>query len=153
FGGGMVLGNYVGGKLADRKLMATLLGTLAFLMVVLAGMTLAIHSKSAVILFVGLLGVGAFATVAPLQLWVLQKAGGGQTLASSLNIGAFNLGNAIGAWIGGLVIERGPGFNAVPLFAALVAGSAIIVALFSRWLDQRGQATTGKTVECEASLF
>ena len=50
-------------------------------------------------LFVGLLGAAAFATVAPLQMCVLEKAAGaGQSLASSLNIAAFNLGNALGAW-------------------------------------------------------
>lgn len=133
FGGGMVLGNYVGGKLADRKLMATMVGTLVFLALVLAGTTVAMHSKVGVVLFVGLLGVAAFATVAPLQLRVLQKAGGGQTLASSLNIGAFNLGNAIGAWMGGVIIERGAGagYQAVPVAAAMVAAGAVLMALWS----------------------
>lgn len=137
FGGGMIFGNVVGGKLADRRLMATLLGTLVFLAAVLALTAFAIHDKVAAVVFVGLLGVGAFATVAPLQLRVLQEAGGGQTLASSLNIGAFNLGNAIGAWLGGFILERGPGLTAIPWAASLVAASAIFVALFSRMLEGR----------------
>ena len=57
-------------------------------------MTFALHSKPAMIAFAGLLGIAAFATVAPLQLRVLQKATGGRVLASSFNIAAFNLGNA-----------------------------------------------------------
>jgi DHA1 family inner membrane transport protein len=66
-----------------------------------------------------------------LQLWVLQRAGGAaQSLASSLNIGAFNLGNALGAWLGGLVIERGPGMAALTWSAALVVLAGLIVALW-----------------------
>lgn len=132
FGGGMIVGNLVGGRLADRKLMATLFGSLVFLAAVLGLMSFAIHSKAAVVIFTGLLGAGAFATVAPLQMRVLRHAGnGGQTLASSLNIGAFNLGNAIGAWLGGFVILHGPGLANIPWIAGLVSLSAVVVALFS----------------------
>jgi DHA1 family inner membrane transport protein len=88
------------------------------------------------IVAVGLLGVAAFATVAPLQLRVLQKsAGGGQSLASSFNIAAFNLGNALGAWLGGVVITRGPGMGAVTWVAALVTVLGLGVALYSVRLD------------------
>ena len=112
FGVGMIAGNLVGGRLADRRLVPTLLGSLAVLAVVLGVMTFALHSEPAAVLFTGLLGAAAFATVAPLQLRVLQKAeGAGQSLASSFNIAAFNLGNAIGAWLGGAVIEHGPGLR------------------------------------------
>ena len=80
----------------------------------------------------GLLGAAAFATVAPLQMWVLSKAeGAGQSLASSFNIGAFNLGNAIGAWAGGMVIDHGPGLALVPITAALFPLLAIATALIA----------------------
>ena len=73
-------------------------------------MTFALHDQIAAVISVGLLGAAAFATVAPLQMWVLEKAdGAGQSLASSFNIAAFNLGNALGAWAGGVVIDLGPG--------------------------------------------
>jgi MFS transporter, DHA1 family, inner membrane transport protein len=114
-----------------------LIGTLATLAIVLAAMTFALPSKSAVIVFTGLLGMAAFATVAPLQLRVLQEAGARQTLASSLNIAAFNLGNAIGAWLGGVVIDRGPGLGALPWVAALVTCSGLLVALCSARLARR----------------
>jgi MFS transporter, DHA1 family, inner membrane transport protein len=131
FGVGFIVGNLVGGRLADRNLVRTLLGTLLFLTLVLGCMTFALHDKTAAIVFTGLLGAAAFATVAPLQLWVLQRAGAaGQSLASSLNIGAFNLGNALGAWLGGLVIERGPGMVALPGTGALVVACGLIVALW-----------------------
>ncbi|MFV3074291.1 MFS transporter [Niveispirillum fermenti] len=137
FGGGLAAGNLLGGRLADRRLMPTLLGTLAALMVVLGLMTFALHDRIATVFFVALLGVAAFATVAPMQMRVLEKAeGAGQGLASSLNIAAFNLGNALGAWVGGATIDHGPGLPAVTWVAALVTLTGLAVALWSRALDR-----------------
>ena len=132
FGVGLIAGNLLGGKLADRKLMPALLLTLVVLIAVLSVMTFALHSKVWAVLFVGLLGVAAFATVPPLQLWVLHKANDAQSLASSLNIGAFNLGNALGAWLGGVVVARGPGLGALTWVAALVTLTGLLVALWGR---------------------
>jgi DHA1 family inner membrane transport protein len=130
FGGGLVVGNLVGGRLADRNLMATVFATLSLLGIVLALMTPGFHAQASAIALTGLLGAAGFATVAPLQMWVLSKAeGAGQSLASSFNIAAFNLGNAIGAWAGGTVIDHGPGLSFVPLVAALFPVAAIVVAL------------------------
>ena len=130
FGGGLVVGNLLGGRLADRCLVPTMLGSLVVLSVVLLGMTFAIHNRILAVIAVGLLGAAAFATVAPLQMWVLQKAeGAGQGLASSFNIAAFNLGNAIGAGLGGLIIDHGPGLGAVTWIAGLVPLAALLVAL------------------------
>lgn len=137
FGVGMIVGNLLGGKLADRRLLPALLGTLIALTAVMGLMTFVLHSQWAMVLFVGLLGAAAFATVSPLQLWVLQKATGAQSLASSLNIGAFNLGNAFGAWLGGVVIVHGPGLTALPWIAALVPFSAFLVALCAIALERR----------------
>ncbi|MEW6633067.1 MAG: MFS transporter [Pseudomonadota bacterium] len=140
FGGGLVAGNLLGGRLADKHLVPTVIGTLIALSAVLFVMTAAIHQPIAAIIAVGLLGAAAFATVAPLQMWVLEKAkGAGQGLASSFNIAAFNLGNAIGAWLGGFVIDHGPGLGAVPLVAGLVPLAALGVALMALRLE-RGRA-------------
>jgi len=133
FGGGLVVGNLLGGRLADRRLEATVLGSLVALALVLGGLGVALHSPALAVVFTGLLGISAFATVAPLQMWVLAKAdGAGATLASSFNIAAFNLGNALGAWVGGVVIAHGPGLAGVtwtamllPLAALAVAGAAM----------------------------
>ena len=136
FGVGMIAGNLLGGRLADRRLVPALLGTLATLAMVLGLMTFVLHSKVGVIIFTGLLGGAMFATVAPLQLRVLQKAeGAGQSLASSLNIAAFNLGNALGAWLGGVVINHGPGLTAVTWVAALMTVAGLGVAVLSLQLD------------------
>jgi DHA1 family inner membrane transport protein len=152
FGMGLIAGNLLGGRLADRRLMPALLATLTALAVVLGLMTFALHDKIAAVVFVGLLGVAAFATVPPLQLWVLHKAdGAGQSLASSLNIGAFNLGNALGAWLGGVVIERGPGLGAVSWVAALVTMCGLGIALWSARLDRAPRGRMLEAVACAAS--
>jgi DHA1 family inner membrane transport protein len=138
FGAGLAAGNLLGGRLADRGLMPALIGTLSILAVVLAAMTFGFENKVAAVAFVGLFGVAAFATVPPLQLRVLERAGeAGQSLASSLNIGAFNLGNALGAWLGGVTIEQGLGLGALPIVAALVTSSGLVLALVSLRLDRR----------------
>ncbi|MDR3381488.1 MFS transporter [Cupriavidus basilensis] len=144
FGVGLVAGNLLGGKLADRHLQATVLGSMLALAVVLGLMSFVLHSKVLSVIFIGLLGVAAFATVAPLQMWVLERASGaGQSLASSFNIAAFNLGNAIGAWLGGVVITRGPGLGAVTWVAALVPVAAVAVALLAIRLDRGTPADGG----------
>jgi MFS transporter, DHA1 family, inner membrane transport protein len=138
FGIGLIAGNLLGGKLADRSVMPALLLTLAVLVVVLLAMTFVLHSKVFAVLFIGLLGVAAFATVPPLQLWVLHQASDAQSLASSLNIGAFNLGNALGAWLGGVVVARGPGLGALTWVAALVTLAGLLVALWGRQRENTG---------------
>jgi len=138
FGGGLILGNLAGGRLADWRLGTALLLTLAALVVAMLLMTFALHDPIAAVILVGLLGAAAFATTSPLQLRVLQAAGGaGQTLASSLNIAAFNLGNALGAWLGGAVIDQGLGLGAIPWVAAIMPAGAIAVALWSTALERR----------------
>lgn len=141
FGGGLIVGNLIGGRLADRYLVQTVIGSMLVLALVLGLMTFAIHDGIAATIFVGLLGAAGFATVPPLQIWVLEKASGaGQSLASSLNIAAFNLGNALGAWSGGAVIDHGPGLTAVPLVAALMPIGGLLVALWSLRLDRKSTA-------------
>ncbi|PPU69243.1 MFS transporter [Xanthomonas pisi] len=138
FGVGMIVGNLLGGRLADRRATAALLGTLAALVLVLAAMGVALHNKTAMVVVVGLLGVAAFATVAPLQSRVLEHArGAGQNLASSLNIAAFNLGNALGAWLGGVAIATHAGLVATPWVAALLSAVGLGIALWSVHLQRR----------------
>ena len=148
FGVGMMAGNLLGGRLADRRLVPALLGSLGALAVVLGLMTFALHSKVGAVVFTGLLGGAMFATVAPLQLRVLQKAqGAGESLASSLNIAAFNLGNALGAWLGGVVINHGPGLTAVTWVAALVTVAGLGLAGLSLRLDNESVRIGWATVE------
>lgn len=139
FGVGMIAGNLLGGRLADRGLAPALLITLSGLAAVLGLFSFVLDHQWATVAFVGLLGVASFATVAPLQLWVLNRATGAASLASSFNIGAFNLGNALGAGLGGVVIEQGGGFTAVPGAAALVTLAGLAVAAWAI-KRERGEA-------------
>jgi DHA1 family inner membrane transport protein len=131
FGVGMAIGNPLGGRLADRRLSSALLGTLAALAAVLVAFGFAQHARWSVVLCTGLLGLAMFATVAPLQLWILRQAGAAPSLASSLNIGAFNLANALGAWLGSAAIARGAGLTALPWLAALVTAAGIALAAYA----------------------
>ncbi len=132
FGVGITLGNIYGGKLADRSLLPSLLGILLLLAVVLALFSLTDQNKMLALITVFILGVAAFGTVPGLQLHMLNMAKEAPTLASTLNIAAFNLGNAMGAYIGGVVIDAGigGGLPAVPWVASLVT---VIGILFTLW--------------------
>ena len=147
FGAGLAAGNLLGGRLADKSLMPAVLGTMLALALVLASMDLWIHLTVPAMVFMVLLGVAAFATVAPLQMRVLDKAAGaGQNLASSLNIAAFNLGNALGAWIGGVVIDHGPGLRALGWVGALLTLVGLALASWSRAIDRREVRLASTTV-------
>jgi DHA1 family inner membrane transport protein len=140
FGGGLLFGNLAGGRLADRRLVPTVLGTLAALSAVILAMSLAIHNQVAAVVSIGLFGAAAFATVAPLQMWVLEKAAGaGQALASSFNIAAFNLGNATGAWLGGFVIDHGGGLGAVIPVAGIVPLAALAIVVAAERMERRAE--------------
>jgi DHA1 family inner membrane transport protein len=144
FGVGMIVGNPLGGRLADRHLSVALVGTLAALAAVLAVFGFAQHARWSMALFTGLLGLAMFATVAPLQLWILRQATAAPSLASSLNIGAFNLANALGAWLGSAAIARGAGLTALPWLAALVTAVGIALAAYAL----RGRRAARATAVC-----
>ncbi|WEH16779.1 MFS transporter [Streptomyces sp. VNUA24] len=146
FGVGMVGGNLLGGKYADRALMPMLYVSLGALAVVLALFSFTAHDKTAAAVTVTLVGALGFATVPPLQKRVLDQAHGAPTLASAVNIGAFNLGNALAAWLGGLVIDAGLGYTAPNWVGAALAGSALVLALIASMLERGGNAT-GTAVE------
>ncbi len=138
FGGGLVVGNLLGGRWADRRLAPALIGSIALLTIAMFASGFAFHSQIGAVIAAFALGAAAFATVAPLQMWVLQQAGGaGQGLASSLNIAAFNLGNAFGAWLGGAVITQGLGYGAIAPVAAVVPLLALGLAVFAVSLERR----------------
>ncbi|TQM28685.1 MFS transporter [Nocardia bhagyanarayanae] len=137
FGLGMFVGNLIGGRYADRHLMPMLYTALAALAAVLALFTLTAHSKPAAAITVVLIGALGFATVPPLQKRVLDQAAGAPTLASAVNIGAFNLGNALAAWLGGLVIAAGYGYTAPNWVGVALAVSALGLAVVSGVLERR----------------
>lgn len=145
FGAGTTLGNLLGGRLADWRLMPALIGILAVLALVLLGFAWTMQHTVAAIVTVFVWGVAAFATVPPLQMRVVQQAGEAPNLASTLNIAAFNLGNALGALLGGAVIAAGFGLPAVSLAGAAVAALGLVVTVWSRERSGRVQALAPAT--------
>ncbi len=145
FGLGMVAGNLVGGRFADRALMPLLFTALSALAVVLALFVFTAQDKVAAAVTLPLVGAFGFATVPPLQKRVLDQTGDAPTLASAVNIGAFNLGNALAAWLGGLVLDAGGGPTSPNLVGAGLAGAALILAVTSALLERRdGTAATSR---------
>ncbi|MFF0393229.1 MFS transporter [Kitasatospora sp. NPDC004615] len=139
-GVGMFLGNLLGGRFADRRLMPMLFTTLGGLALALALFTVTAHNEITAAVTLLVIGALGFATVPPLQKRVLDQAHGAPTLASAVNIGAFNLGNALAAWLGGAVISAGFGATAPNWVGAALAGSALLLAFVSAGLERREAA-------------
>ncbi|WP_433462477.1 MFS transporter [Spirillospora sp. CA-128828] len=146
FGLGMVAGNLIGGRFADRRLMPMLYTALGGLALILLLFTFLASGKAASVVAVFLIGLLGFATVPPLQKRVLDHAHDAPTLASAANIGAFNLGNALSAWLGGLVISAGLGYTAPNAVGAVLAAAALVLAVVSHWLEQHRPRTTAASV-------
>lgn len=137
FGVGTTIGNMLGGRLADWRLMPSLVGVLVLLSLIMLVFAWTMHNTVAAVVTVFVWGVAAFATVPPLQMRVVQQATEGPHLASTLNIAAFNLGNAMGAFIGGSMIGMGMGLPSVSVAGAVVALLGLLVTLASAALDRR----------------
>ncbi|MFD1953871.1 MFS transporter [Paenibacillus thailandensis] len=137
FGAGSVVGNLLGGWLADRRLQAALLGGMVLLAVSMPVFTWASRDEATAFAAAFVWGIAAYCLMTPLNMRVLGQAGGAQELASTLNISAFNLGNALGSFAGSAVIDAGLGLNALPWTASLITLTGIAVALWSAWLERR----------------
>ncbi|GAA2842151.1 DHA1 family inner membrane transport protein [Aminobacter aminovorans] len=137
FGGGMTIGNIIGGKLADWKLMPTAIGALVVMAAIHVAFAELSSSAPAAILLVFMWGVITFVIVPPMQMRVVETASEAPNLAATLNQGAFNAGNAAGAWAGGAAISMGVSYADLPFVGAAIALSAFGVALISFALDRR----------------
>ncbi|MCB5909439.1 MFS transporter [Streptomyces pinistramenti] len=150
FGVGMVAGNLISGRFTDRAMMPMLYVSLAGLVLVLAAFTFTAHNKVAATVSIALIGAFGFATVPPLQKRVMDQAASAPTLASAGNIAAFNFGNAVAAWLGGLVISAGLGYTAPNWVGAVMTVSALGVAVLASALERRA-AGRGTVVDSGGS--
>ena len=139
FGAGLTIGNLAGGRLADWRLMPTVMVTLALVIGVVALFSVTSRSVVPAAITIFVWGVCAFALVPPLQMRVVDEASGAPNLASILNQGAFNLGNAAGAWLGGLLIAAGLPYTMIPFAGAALAAAALALTVFSSLLEQSGR--------------
>ncbi len=131
YGLGLTLGNWLGGRFADRSVDRTLIVTLASLTAILLAFAVVMPFKVPTAILIFLWGIASFALVPPLQIRVMHAAADAPNLASAMNIGAFNLGNAIGAAVGGGVIAAGFGYPAVAVAGAVASALGLIAVIVS----------------------
>lgn len=160
YGVGMVIGGLIGGALADRNLERTVLYGIAVMAGMLAVFYLATPNAVTAVIALFLVGLSSSAVIPALQTRLMQWAGRGQTLAAALNHSALNTANALGAWLGGVVIAAGWGYRA-PAVAAIglalgglaIAVPAVIQARKARSAvhgSSADAAPTGRVSEVEA---
>ncbi|MEB0075522.1 MFS transporter [Pseudomonas sp. CCI3.2] len=128
---GLTLGNIIGGKLADQNMSRTLIGVFITMAVVSTILTWTSASLIPTEITLFIWATAGFAAVPALQINVMTFGAAAPNLISTLNIGAFNVGNALGAWIGGSVIAHGFGLNSVPLAAAALAVIALLLTFIT----------------------
>jgi DHA1 family inner membrane transport protein len=126
FGMGMILGNLLGAKLADRALMRTIGAVLIWNVAVLSLFSVAAPYAWSVTIAVLLVGTGV-AIVPALQTRLMDVAEDAQTLAAALNHSAFNIANATGAWLGGVAISSGLGWASTGWVGALLAVAGLLI--------------------------
>ena len=140
FGVGITIGNLLGGRLSDWRPTAFLVGSLLVLLVALAVLYFsepyAIPSVAMILIW----GALQFAAGAPLQSRVVDQASEAPNLASTLNQGAFNLGNATGASLGGMLLTAGLGYRSLPIASGVVTLVTLLLALISARLDRKQAA-------------
>lgn len=137
FGAGLVAGNWLGGRLADRRLDLTLVVFIGALVVALIAFALLAASPVATIIALVLMGAFGFGTVPGLQSRIMHYADGAPTLASGANIGAFNVGNALGAWAGGIGISAGLGYTAPVWIGAVISAAGFVVMVVAALAARR----------------
>lgn len=133
YGVGLTLGNMWGGKAADRSIDRTLIVSLSALILVLLAFTVLMRWPLPAAVAILIWGIASFAIVPPLQMRVMEAAKDAPNLASAVNIGAFNLGNAVGAALGGAVISAGLGYPAISLAGAAMAALGLLMVLGFAW--------------------
>jgi MFS transporter, DHA1 family, chloramphenicol resistance protein len=136
FGIGSLLGITFGGRIPDRNLFASIYGSLVALTAALATLGLVAHSAVGAAVAIMLVGAAGFSIAPAINARVFVVAGDAPTLAASVNTSAFNVGNTLGPWLGGLVISAGWGFVAPVWLAALLGVTALGVAYVTHAVER-----------------
>ncbi len=131
FGLGITAGNLLGGRLADWRLMPSIAGVLIALIATLAALTRTMHAEVPMAITLIIWGVLTFAVAAPLQMRVVDSAPEAPNLVATLNQGAFNLGNASGAWFGGMALGAGLSYQSLPWLGAALSVVALGLTVLS----------------------
>ncbi len=129
---GFTIGNGLGGRLADWSLDGSTKLFLGALAVIMVALPFILTSHVGALIGMLVWGAATFAIVPPVQIRVMHAAAEAPGLASSVNVGAFNLGNALGAAAGGAVISAGLGYSAVPIAGAVLAAAGLLLVFAGR---------------------
>ncbi|QHW32289.1 MFS transporter [Paenibacillus rhizovicinus] len=140
FGCGVTIGNMVGGKLADWKLMPTILGLYFIICIILALFTFTVHNQIAAVVTIFLWGAASFAVFPGMQVRIMGLAKSAPALASTTSHSAGNLGNATGAFIGGAVITH-LSLTALPWVGSTLVGLALILGIVCHLADRKYAAS------------
>ncbi|WP_081163029.1 MFS transporter [Ensifer aridi] len=144
YGVAIAIGNVAGGKIANHNPVKALVGLFLLQALVLAIFSFTAASPVLTLVTLAALGFLSFANVPGLQLYVVQLAKehrpGAVDVASALNIAAFNLGIALGAWLGGTIVDSSLGLAATPWVGAILVAVALLLTLWSGALDRRTAA-------------
>ncbi len=140
FGVGITAGNLLGGRLGDWRLMPSIAGVQAGLVAVLAAFTLTLLSAVPAAITLLIWGVLTFAAATPLQMRVIDTAPEAPNLVATLNQGAFNLGNAGGAWLGSAALGAGVAYRSLPWLGAGLSLAGLALTMLSMGLDRRAAA-------------
>lgn len=148
FGVGTFVGNWIGGRAADRSIDRALAVFLACLAVVLGMIAWLIAVPAAVVIGLVLWAVGGYATAPGLQIRLIDRAPQAPTLGAGVNIASLNVGNALGAWLGGASLAAGTG-TASPLWvgallAVLGVGAVAVARLIDHSVAARRVTPTGR---------
>ncbi|WNP28843.1 MFS transporter [Morganella morganii] len=144
---GFTLGNYLGGVWANRSVSRTLYGLFALLALTMVLFPLMARDSVTSGIMLVIWGAASFGIVPPLQVKVMQVASEAQALASSVNIGAFNLGNAVGAALGASVLASGGDYAGVSYAGAAVAAAGLVVLRITL-RRTKPQITVSDTEQC-----
>ncbi|GAB3606985.1 MFS transporter [Conyzicola nivalis] len=134
---GMTLGNLVGGRAADHNVMGTIFVCFGLFVVALASFALTAHTTAGLLISLFVVGGAASALSPAVQSRLMDVAGDSQTLAAAANHAALNLGNSLGAYLGGVTIAAGLGYLSPAIVGLLLCVPGIGLALFSVVLQRR----------------
>ena len=150
FGVGTLIGISIGGRFADRSALTNIFISLIAMATSLVALAAVAHSPTLVVGGVFVFGVAAFSIASAINARVFKLAADAPTLAAAVNVSAFNVGNAIGPWIGGLAISAGLGFIA-PLWFALGLTAAALGCATISWQLERQREPGCPAIACPAS--
>ncbi|MFI2282272.1 MFS transporter [Nocardia beijingensis] len=139
FGVGMVIGNIVGGVLADRGVDRAVGLSMIAMTVILGGFVAAAHNPYTAAFGALLVGASGAALAPGLQTRLMDVAADAQTLAAALNHAALNIANAAGAWLGGLVIAAGLGYTAPAVVGAALAATGVVLFTVTVWTARKSR--------------